>query len=109
MIHKTPFFAAMALALTGLFGGTSLAYAQTTSTTGTVESVHGDPGQYFVIALSQAGRCGSKFFHIDRSTANYKDMVAISLTAFSANKRMTVYVTSCSGERNIISHGGAYR
>lgn len=98
----------------GVFGAALLAMAWTAPavaqnvTSGTIVNVFGDPGD-FVVELSEAGSCGSKYFHIQRANGNFKEMVAISLTAFAADKRMTMFIASCAGDRNIISHGYATR
>jgi hypothetical protein len=66
-----------------------------------------DPSD-FVVALDQAGTCGSAFFHIQRSNPNFKEVVAVLLTAFSTGQYLQLYVASCSasGNRNILSHVG---
>lgn len=97
--------------------------------TGTPVNVFADPSD-FVVELDQPGRCGSKYFHIKRSSQNFDEMVAVALTAFSAGKRLTFVVPSrvsfgvdnrfrdafCteytgagSGDRNVVSHGFASR
>tara|TARA_R110002096_G_scaffold105666_6_gene232439 strand:- start:1790 stop:2095 length:306 start_codon:yes stop_codon:yes gene_type:complete len=85
------------------FSGASIARAQTV-TSGKVVIVAGDPGD-FVVELDVAGSCGSKYFHVQRVNQNFKEMVAIALTAFSTGKTMTFFVTSCAADRNITSHG----
>jgi hypothetical protein len=79
-----------------------------TVASGTVIAVFGDPSD-FVVELSNAGRCGSRYFHIRRANANFREMVAVTLTAFSTSRPMGLFVTSCAGDRNIISHGYASR
>ena len=79
------------------------ALAQTT-TAGMAINVFAEP-QDFVVELDRPGRCGSKYFHILRSSVNFKEMVAVALTAFATSKPLTFFVVSCSGDRNIISHG----
>ena len=95
------------MAMAGMIAWTVPADAQNV-TSGTITAVYGDPGD-FVVELSQAGSCGSRFFHIQRANPNFKEMVAVSLTAFAASKTMGFFVTSCSGDRNITSHGFALR
>jgi hypothetical protein len=51
--------------------------------------------------------CGSRYFHIQRTSANFKELTAVALTAFSAGKTMTYFVASCNVDRNIVSHGFA--
>lgn len=72
--------------------------------TGNIAIIAADP-QDFVVEMDKAGPCGSKYFHIQRANANFKEMVALSMTAFASNKYMVMFVTSCGGDRNIISHG----
>jgi len=59
--------------------------------------------------LDKNGPCGSPYFHIQRSSVNFKENVAMFLTAFAGNKNVVVFVTGCGGDRNIISHGYAGR
>lgn len=67
-----------------------------------------DPND-FVVQLDKPGKCGSAFFHIQRLSVNFKESVAMFLTAFAASKNVVVFVTGCVGDRNIISHGFAVR
>jgi len=117
--HKTIFFTAMACA--GIFAIALPAHAQTDRkpVSGYIETVYGhdysDLGDYFTIALSQAGPCGSSLFVIPRSSVAFKDMVAVSLSAFLGNKRVNVWQkgdvkkTGCYGNRNIIDEINASR
>lgn len=75
---------------------------------GTVAHVFADPDD-FVVALHNNGSCGSGYFHIRRSNANFKEMVGVVLTAFAANRNMTFFVVGYAGTRNIVSHGDASR
>lgn len=83
------------------------AQAQTV-TSGPIINIAADP-QDFVVELEQAGPCGSRYFHVQRANKNFKEMVALSLTAFAASKPMVMFVVSCGGDRNIISHGYSSR
>jgi hypothetical protein len=94
------------LALT--VGAMSNAQAETTVTGGMPMNVFADPGD-FVVELDTAGRCGSKYFHIQRVAENFKEMTAVVLTAFSVSRRLTFFVVSCANDRNIVSHGYASR
>jgi regulation of enolase protein 1 (concanavalin A-like superfamily) len=97
------------LVLAGAASSAGLAHAQTpTSHDGSVVAVAADP-QDFVFRLDQSGSCGSDWFHIQRSRDNFKEVVAVALTAYSTNRRMIVQVVACAGNRNIISHGLSYR
>ena len=91
------------IAFSGFFTTALPALAQDAST-GTVVMVAGDPGD-FVTQLDVNGRCGSPYFHSQRANANFKEMVAVALTAFTTGRRMTFFVTGCAGDRNITSHG----
>ncbi|MBY5435239.1 hypothetical protein [Rhizobium leguminosarum] len=80
------------------------AQAALTVVHGRVVNLYADPSD-FVIELDVAGTCGSKLFHIQRNRANFKEVTAVSLTAISTGKTMTLFVESCAGDRNILSHG----
>lgn len=82
--------------------------AQAQEITGLITMAAGDP-QDFVVALDKDGPCGSRFFHMQRTNTNFKEMVAVELTAFATGKFITLFVTGCGGNRNIISHGYARR
>jgi hypothetical protein len=81
---------------------------------GKIEAVYADPSD-FVIQLDHAGDCSSfggpnpssKFFHFKRAQTNFKELTALALTALSAGKTLTFFVTSCEGGRNIVGHGRA--
>jgi len=45
--------------------------------------------------------------NIRRSAANFQEMTALMYTAASSGKQVSLYITSCDGERSIASHGGA--
>jgi hypothetical protein len=94
MLAATPVLLAM----------TSPCPAAITETNGRIVNLYADPSD-FVIELDAAGSCGSKFFHVRRNHANFKEMTAISLTALSVGKTMGLFVESCSGDRNVLSHG----
>lgn len=98
---KKQFALAVPLALALLAGP---AVAQVTTHEGAIVRIYPDPSD-FVVELSVAGRCGSKFFHVRRANENFREMVAAAYTAFSAAKTMGFFVTSCGGDRNIVSHG----
>ncbi len=74
------------------------------ASTGTVVNAFGDPGD-FVTQLDVNGPCGSPYFHTQRAAVNFKEMVAIELTAFTTGRPMTFFVSGCAGDRNITSHG----
>jgi hypothetical protein len=91
------------LAFAGLTQAPSVALAQDVSA-GSVTAVFPDPSD-FVTQLDVNGRCGSNFFHTKRAATNFKEQVAVILTAFTTGKRMVFFVSGCEGARNVISHG----
>jgi hypothetical protein len=107
MICKKVISFTAALAFAGMVFTTSTAYAQSV-TNGNVTFIFGEPNA-LVIQLSQSGMCGSQYFQLDRVKANYKDTMAIALTALATNKTMTLWVIGCVGDRNIISQGSIAR
>jgi hypothetical protein len=84
----------------------AIAPASAAEKTGMPVAVYADPGD-FVIELSVAGDCGSKFYHIQRNRTNFKEVVALLLTAYSSGKKVKAFVESCWGDRNIMSHAGS--
>jgi hypothetical protein len=92
---------ALLLAVAVCFGESAFAQA---ATSGKVTVLFADPND-FVVELDTNGRCGSAYFHIQRSNANFKEMTAVALTAFTTGKTITFFVASCNSKRNIISHG----
>jgi hypothetical protein len=90
------------LALAGSFS--SATYAASI-TTGRVVALYTDPSDV-VVELDTPGSCGSKFFHMQRASLNFKEFTALAMTAASLGKVMTLFQASCAGDRNIISHGG---
>lgn len=86
----------------------ALVQAQATRTDGSVLAVSADP-QDFVFRLDQKGRCGGDWFIMQRTRDNFREVVAVVLTAYSTNRRMQVQVVSCAGDRNIIDHGFSFR
>lgn len=81
--------------------------AHAAAKTGKITAVYADPGD-FVVELDTPGDCGSRFYHIQRSRQNFKEVVALFLTAYSAGKRLIVFVESCAGDRNILTHAGSF-
>jgi hypothetical protein len=82
-----------------------------TETFGKPLNVYADPSDV-VILLDTAGSCGTAFFHIRRTNANFKELTAVALTAFATGKRMYLVTDHCEGgpagnARNILSHGAA--
>lgn len=73
---------------------------------GQLKMIHADPGDV-VLTLNQAGPCGSSFYHIRKTNANFKEFYSLMLTAFSTGMTVNLYVVSCENDRNILSHGNA--
>ena len=103
-MNKRTFMALLISAIVGNFSGA--AYAETV-TLGKPIEVFADPSDV-VIGLDTAGSCGSKFFHIQRANTNFKEFTAVVLTAYSSGKSLRLFVASCSGDRNILSHGSTF-
>jgi hypothetical protein len=107
---RTKTLIAVALTIAGSLA--SPAYADVI-VDGKIEAVYADPSDV-VIQLDHTGNCkpfvlggppSSKFFHIQRAQTNFKELTALALTALSAGKTVTFFVTSCVGDRNIVGHG----
>ena len=83
------------------------AYAVAEWRSGMIQVVYADPADAIVTLSSAIGPCGSTNYQIPRTNANFKEFYALMLTAFVAKKKVNLYVTSCWGDRNILSHGSA--
>ncbi|MBS0160317.1 MAG: hypothetical protein JSS26_17205 [Nitrospira sp.] len=79
-------------------------YAALTVAHGKPIAVYADPSDV-VVELDVTGSCGSKFFHIQRTNQNFKELTAAALTAISSGKSLHLFVASCAADRNILSHG----
>ena len=90
------------LAMAGSFSSST--YAATGVASGKVLLLYTDPSDV-VVELDTAGSCGSKYFHIQRKNANFKELTALVMTAASSGKVLNLFVASCVGDRNILSHG----
>ena len=84
--------------------GTAIGQSAPTVTNGVPVNVFADPSD-MVIELDQPGRCGSRYFHIQRSKTNFKEVTAVMLTAFATGKRFVAFVEGCAGDRNLLSSG----
>lgn len=97
-----------AMALPLLIVTTSIHSAQAQSLIGgNIVNLFADPSDV-VVELDKKGNCGnpsSPYFHIQRARANFREMTAIALTAFSTGKPIAFFVASCAADRTIISHG----
>jgi hypothetical protein len=88
-------------------GVPSVGYSQ--EITGTVVRAYADPSA-FVVALDVPGACGSGYFRVERQATNFKEMVAVLLTAFSTGSKVSLYQDGCvGGSGNRVSHGGVIR
>jgi hypothetical protein len=94
----------LALVLASVTGLASPARADIAVIIGQVVEVFADPSDV-VVKLDTKGTCSdSVFFHIQRSQENFKEVVAVMLTAFSTTKKLALYVDHCANDRNILSH-----
>ena len=73
---------------------------------GRISSIYADPSD-LVLVMDSNGPCGGNMINIRRSAANFQEMTALMYTAASTGKQVSLYITSCDGERSIASHGGA--
>jgi hypothetical protein len=93
-----------------LIGAAGAAHAQNVET-GRVMALYADPGTNpdFVIELDRRGRCGSNFYHLIRSYPNFQQAVDLANLALAHDKKMIVWLISCRGDRNILSHAAVAR
>jgi hypothetical protein len=105
-MKKKSLMALLLLATVGNFS--SSAYADVTVIIGKPLEVYADPSDV-VVGLDTAGPCGSKFFHIQRTNTNFKELTAVVLTAYSSGKSLRLFVASCASDRNILSHGSTFQ
>ena len=73
---------------------------------GIIKSIYADHHNV-VLELNVAGPCGETLYNIPRTNTNFQEFVSLMYTAAAGGKTANVYVTSCSGARNILSHGQA--
>lgn len=71
---------------------------------GSLQTIYTDPSDV-VLVLNQPGPCGSNFYYIPRTNTNFKEFYAAMLLAFAAGKNVSIYIVSCSSDRNVLSHG----
>jgi len=71
---------------------------------GKISNLWVDPSDV-VLELNIAGPCGTNLYHIQRTSPNFQEMAALMLTGGAQARTVEVYVTSCSGDRNVVSHG----
>jgi len=66
-----------------------------------VLNVFADPSDG-VIVTDTVGPCGNAFYNFQRTQTNFKEIMAVMLTAFSSSKNVWVNVSQCLNGRNII-------
>jgi len=76
---------------------------------GTPVEVFADPSDV-VVGLTgvETGGCVSKFYVIQRTKVNFKELNAVVLTALSSGKRLRLFVSSCTPSRSIVTHGSVF-
>jgi hypothetical protein len=104
IISRSSLAATLVIGMMALISSIQLARADVE---GLVVVLFADPSD-FVVLLDKPGHCGSSFFHIKRSSTNFKEMVALFMTAFSLSKRVHAVDDSCEGNRNIMSHAWTF-
>ena len=75
---------------------------------GEVLVLFADPSD-FVFLMDKNGHCGSAFFHVKRTNTNFKEVVALLITALSTRKSVHAVDTTCEGTRNVITHAWIIR
>lgn len=98
---------ALLLAFFGILSGA--AYADVGVVVGKPLEVFADPSD-IVVALDTntaivGQSCASKYFHFQRTNMNFKELTAMAISALVSGNGMRLFVISCSGDRNIVSHG----
>jgi hypothetical protein len=73
---------------------------------GQINEIYADPSDV-VLVLDNVGPCVTSMFHIKRSAVNFTEMTALMYTAGAAARPVSVYVSGCEGDRNVVSHGVA--
>ncbi|TMP35976.1 hypothetical protein [Pseudoalteromonas rubra] len=80
------------------------------SRSGYVYRLYADPTDVVIVLkdnnkVNVNGECGSNFYHISRSAVNFSEFYSLVLSAAAARKLVYLEVGSCSGQRNILTHG----
>jgi hypothetical protein len=75
-----------------------------------IVALFADPSD-FVIQADANGPCGSALYDFSRANANFDEVVSLAITAFAAEKRISIYMhrSHCNGVRNVASHIGVRR
>jgi hypothetical protein len=106
-IFRRRLAATLVICTTALISSTELALA---NVDGPIAAMFADPSDFVVLIDANPGQCGSQFFHVKRANENFKEVVAVFMTAFALGKRVVVVDDAgCEGNRNIISHAWTYR
>lgn len=77
---------------------------------GFIQKLYVDPSDV-VLQMDTSGPCGSNFFHIRRSNANFHELYAAILMAKGDGLRVGLAVIDCAEgdpgvfDRNVVSHG----
>lgn len=72
---------------------------------GSIATVFADPNDG-VFYSDTKGPCGDNYYTMPRANANFKEVFAVMLTAFSTTRNFWVVVASCAGTRNVIDRAG---
>jgi len=108
-LRATAYVVLCAIGVSCTTGSSDLALAQAvTVSEGKIVILAADPSDV-VIQLDKNGRCGSAYFHVQRTSQNFREMTALAMTAFSGGNTIALFVVGCAGDRNLISHGYAGR
>lgn len=102
--------AVLAIMLTLTCSSSALAQFPEDWRSGHIQKLYIDPSDV-VVQLDEYGPCGSNFFHIRRSNANFAELFASVLTAKSKDMTVGFAVTDCTEDdpgvftRNVADHG----
>lgn len=96
---------ALVVALVGFFSISVSAQSVPRWDMDEIESLFVDPTDVVLLFKTQSGPCGSRFYHIKRSDANFKEMYALALVARTSRTKIRVHTASCINDRNMVTHG----
>lgn len=72
---------------------------------GRIMTLYADPSDV-VVVLDKPGHCGSAFYELKRTNDNFRELSALLMTGFAADKTIGLFTTDpCRTDRQIISHG----
>jgi predicted membrane protein len=69
---------------------------------GNIAILFADPSD-FVIELDKKSSCGSAYFNVQRANTNFKEVVALAMTALTNKTAIGINSSSCAGDRAIVS------